>query len=287
MTKYKGICLSSGGVNGVVQLGVLHEMFMNDELDELSYFSGCSIGSIICFLLAIGYTPIEILTHSCDKKFASQVTHINVMNIPSMYGLYPISIITDKLKELALVKLGYNPSFKDLLLLGKNLIITTYCLGSSNGDPIPDDEKYLFISADNFPDMKIIDAIAMSSAIPIIFQQVIYEGRIYIDGCCNTNFPIYELEYIVPIGEPIIGITIKYKENDLSTLFGYINALLNISLTANDISRVSSRTRVIELPIMHANYMLSITTTQKIKMFIDGSRHYKQLNTTTLSNKML
>ena len=61
MNVYNSVCLSGGGVQGFQVLGVL------SSISENSYFSvnefiGTSVGSMICYLLSIRYTPMEILT---------------------------------------------------------------------------------------------------------------------------------------------------------------------------------------------------------------------------------
>src|SRR5690348_897778 len=59
--QYTGLCLSSGGIRGLIQLGALHEFWNRGYLTNLQYYAGSSVGSVISLLLAIGYEPIYIL----------------------------------------------------------------------------------------------------------------------------------------------------------------------------------------------------------------------------------
>jgi predicted acylesterase/phospholipase RssA len=57
---FKGLCISSGGMKGLYYLGVLDYYYEKKLLDNVKYYAGTSIGSLICLLLIIGYTPKEI-----------------------------------------------------------------------------------------------------------------------------------------------------------------------------------------------------------------------------------
>jgi predicted patatin/cPLA2 family phospholipase len=46
------------------------------------------------------------------------------------------------------------------------------------------------ISHETHPNMTLIDAITISSALPLIFKPVFYEGEYYIDGGVRKHFPI-------------------------------------------------------------------------------------------------
>ncbi len=55
---YKTLVLSGGAMRGVYLLGALNGLKI--KINKISTFIGISSGSIICFLLSIGYTPYEI-----------------------------------------------------------------------------------------------------------------------------------------------------------------------------------------------------------------------------------
>jgi len=47
MFSYEGLVLSSGGIKGFLQLGVLDYLYSNGYLDHIKYVSGCSVGAMI------------------------------------------------------------------------------------------------------------------------------------------------------------------------------------------------------------------------------------------------
>ena len=64
---YEVLVLSGGGTKGVLQLGMLHGMYTNKKINfnRIHAYVGTSIGAISCFLLILGYLPVEILSHIC------------------------------------------------------------------------------------------------------------------------------------------------------------------------------------------------------------------------------
>jgi len=72
---YNAIVMAGGGMKGFGLLGAMQYMIDNKLIENVKYYSGTSIGAVICYFLAIGYTPIEmvvyIITNNVfDKKSA-------------------------------------------------------------------------------------------------------------------------------------------------------------------------------------------------------------------------
>jgi hypothetical protein len=65
---FNAIVLSGGGIKGFGTLGGIQYLLDNNLLSDLKYYSGTSIGSIICYFLAIGYTPIEMIIYIISNK---------------------------------------------------------------------------------------------------------------------------------------------------------------------------------------------------------------------------
>lgn len=55
----KGLCLGAGGVKGFVHLGVLQ--YLQEEGISFDMVSGCSVGSIVGGLYALGFTPRDMV----------------------------------------------------------------------------------------------------------------------------------------------------------------------------------------------------------------------------------
>jgi predicted acylesterase/phospholipase RssA len=61
------------------------------------------------------------------------------------------------------------------------IYVSAFCLNTS---------ETVYFSKDSHPDMKVIDAVCMSMAVPFIFACGSYENRTYVDGGVKEEFPL-------------------------------------------------------------------------------------------------
>ena len=62
------LVIAGGSSKGIVTLGALQYLYDNNIGKNINTYIGTSSGSIICFLLIIGYTPIEIIVYICTNQ---------------------------------------------------------------------------------------------------------------------------------------------------------------------------------------------------------------------------
>lgn len=179
MKNYECIVLGGGGAKGIAAVGALYYMYERGWLKNVKTYSGCSIGSIVCALMCVGYTPLEIFAK------ISEFNHIPELNFTELFlkmGLVDIKKITLFVEDLFDVKASRDITFQELKdFYEKELFIvaTKY----STKTPV-------YFSHKTSPNMKIIDAINMSCNIPFIFTSYEYEGDLYFDGGLCDNLPI-------------------------------------------------------------------------------------------------
>jgi len=67
LPEYDSIVLSGGGLRAMAQLGALVKLEDSKHIDfnNVKYYSGTSMGAIFCFLLYIGYHPLQIFHLFC------------------------------------------------------------------------------------------------------------------------------------------------------------------------------------------------------------------------------
>jgi predicted acylesterase/phospholipase RssA len=84
-----------------------------------------------------------------------------------------------------------------------------------------------------YPDIRVIDAVYASSALPIVFSPIIIDNKCYCDGAFFANYPINNCLNDGINRAEIFGIQNEYSENDNksidnnSTLFDYIMNIMN------------------------------------------------------------
>lgn len=215
MKKYKTLVLSGNSTNAIVSLGALQVLYDNDILNQVSTFVAVSSGSIISILLAIGYTPLDILIHLCAKKVYQTVPPINMSNILlSGKPVMEFTPIKACIEEMIIDKIGHIPTLQTLsdYTEGKKVVFTVYNLS---------DHKREYITELTHPQLKVSEAVHMSCNFPVMFSPYLYENKFYIDGGLADSFPV---EYAINNTQhPIVGIYIKnplpqYDPNNTTAL---------------------------------------------------------------------
>lgn len=188
------LVISGGGMKSLATIGSLD--FLNNAgiLKKIKRYAGSSAGSVICVLLAMRFSPQEIR----DTVFRKGMRLVNdnplivPYNILSNYGLHSASKLMKYIEDLFESRgFSRNTTLKDLYdKTNKTVVIT--------GTSINDRDTYFF-SHLTFPDMKITDALRISTSIPLYFTSVKYSIKDkddvryhrFVDGGVLNNFPLY------------------------------------------------------------------------------------------------
>lgn len=281
---YSSLVLSGGGFNGIIFLGVIYNLILKSSLDikKINSFTGTSIGSIICTLLSIGYSPLEIITESTkiiNNYFATSSlpvsTHIDLvnMNIPTIiFNLYSSSNthIFKIIETLIFNKINIIPTMKTLYeLTGKKLTLVSHCLNKST----------VYINHETFPNINVMDAIKMSCNIPFIFDKICIDNEYYVDGGISDNFPVkYVYEHMKKEKNNILGICLNCKKdskinNEIEYMKAvFLDALMNNTFKSlkycedNNIRIIKVDTNVINSV---AGFISKQSSYELCKMFID------------------
>lgn len=178
------LVISGGGLKGFCALGVLTRLIETEYIDKPDIYCGTSIGSIIVFLLNIGYRPQDIYEVLLELDFAKLVIN-NIENILEdihigLNSIDPVIYIIYKLMKSKNInkKITFLELFKKL---GTKIIITGTCVN---------DASIHYFSHETTPDMQVLTAIRISISIPIVFKPYIYNNKVWIDGGCMNNYPI-------------------------------------------------------------------------------------------------
>lgn len=195
---YDTLVLSGSSTKGIIFLGALQYLFDNYILKDIKYYIGTSAGSIISYLLIIGYTPVEIMVHICTKQVLEKMQSFNILAMVQQRGAISYSNIHEQLESMTISKIGYLPTLLDLKnKYDKVLVCTTHNIS----DNLPE-----YLSYETHPDLPCLVALRMTSNLPLIFDNYQYGGNFYIDGAVSDNFPIDVGE---KYGKRVFGITLN------------------------------------------------------------------------------
>lgn len=199
---YTKIVISGGGINGIAIVGAISEFSKFYDINEIKEIICVSVGSIIGLLIAIGYDMKDIENIFKEIKM-EEFTEYDIMNIFEKFGMDD-GEKGKKLIHAILINKGLDKdlTFEELFkLMGKKIII----VGS--------DVTYgcdIYFSKDNYPTMKIADAIRISTSFPAMYSPVLFENRKFVDGGLLAPYPI---DYFCG-AEDVIGFLINRDKPD-------------------------------------------------------------------------
>ena len=270
------LVLSGEGIDGIITLGCLQFLYDKKLLNNINTYIGTSSGTMCGFLLSIGYTPIEIVMYLHENSIFDSVFNFSLFALFKQSGLFDFSNIYNCLEEMTVLKLGYVPTLLELYNKhNKKLITTTYNFTK---------KKTEYIDYISYPNLSCLMAIQMSSSIPILFSNCVYNNDIYIDGAVTNNFPI---NLVKPYQKALsIYIDITDKKNN-STNISFIHKFLNCLrhfITINTNLRISGANNNIKKNMyrIRHNNKLCFKNYDKLTSFAIGYNQAKEIYSTKI-----
>lgn len=213
-----GISLSGAGNLGYALVGAVEELQRSGlDISRVRYFAGTSAGAIIAVFLAC-HIPVPDI-----KKFV-----IN-LDVQSMFADKNDGI-RNRFKRKSLFDGGkMETSIEDFLHthtgISKITLQQIYDIYKSTIILATVDIKHprepIYLSHTNYPNLSAAKAARASSSIPVVFDPVYYEDKIFVDGGVLDLFPIKELQRHIPLSR-IAGVSmdndIKYISEDWKKL---------------------------------------------------------------------
>ena len=268
----KYLVFNGGGIKGICFIGVLQCLINSNNINNFEIFIGTSISSLILFLYLIGYTPQELLYFVLNYNF-KELQNLNIDELFINNGLNDGEIIKKIILSFMKTKnINENLTFKELFdITNKLFIITGTNLTKKQG------EYFSFLTT---PNMKLIDAIRISTSIPFFFIPYNYNNYYYIDGSCTNDLAIkclYEqpfLNYILNkldkfdnIKNNILSVYLDDLTNDFNNLLQYAFSIINVisqnNINFNEISLIIDTQKI-------KSFDFSINKTLKNKLYKIG-----------------
>ena len=206
MIKY--IVISGGDITFLSMLGAV-KMLVSDnfiDLTNIETIYGVSCGSWIGLFMQLNIDFETIKNYFVERPWEKllEVGGPDILNLYNSIGLFNNNIFYEMFKPLLkMCNLNVNITMIELYEYSKiefNVYATKFA-----------DLSLTCFNHINTPNVKVIDAIFMSSTIPIICRPMIYENNYYIDGCYSCNYPM--------------SLCLE-KHKNISEIFG-INAISN------------------------------------------------------------
>jgi hypothetical protein len=286
---FEYLIFSGGGVKIGMILGAYTCLYKYNLVNKPKVIMGTSSGSLLSLCICLDYDINKIKSIFNEIDF-NKFINFDIENIINQNGLDDGFLIKNLYKSIILQKNeNENLTFNELYNLSKiHLIITGFNLTTN---------KKEYFDYHNTPDMKLIDALCISTRYPIFYTPYKYNNMYYIDGgvknpynitkfvkiLTKNDYSINNLEHKL-LGFLINSKPLKYCENfdfldfskNLLRLFSYQLMIIPRKYKAN----------TIELDSKIHSMTINITGEQKAELFDCGFQIMdKHLNNKLKINK--
>ena len=223
----KHLVISGGGPSGLYTYGAVKYLSKQGflDIDNIQTIYGTSVGAFLGVILSLKY-DWDTLDDYFIKKPWNKVVNFSpemIFNVWETKGLVGDEFIKNGIEPLLTAKeLNLNITLKEFYEYNK---IEIHIFSTDiNNLPL----SLTDISYKTFPDLPLIKALSMTTAVPLIFKPIIIDDKCFIDGGFMTNFPLdICLEQTQCLPSEILAFKNHWSIDD-SILSSYVNSDSNI-----------------------------------------------------------
>ncbi len=246
------LVIGPGAMGGFSMLGYLKTI--EPSLVNVKEYSGASAGAILILFLALGFDIDQIL-HKLAELEGNKLVKLNLKCFMNKYGLVDLKPIREKFVELFESDLTF-------LDIEKKIYISAFCVNTS---------KTVYFSKDTHPDMKVIDALCMSIAIPFIFSSYRYDGMVYVDGGTLETLPT--TPFLDKRPDKVLCIRMKMETEfieDIKSPKQFAEALISSTLNNRQKCELKN-SKVVDIDIGQVDvFNFNMSYEEKMKLYLKG-----------------
>lgn len=217
MKNYDGLVIGSGRELGLVALGRLYTLHKRGSLKDVKAYSGCSVGSIICFFLSIGYDPHDIRSIAIDAKLVD-IHQLSFTNMLTSMGLQKHEVISKFIELELMERYGKIITLKEhFQITGKVLYLCVTNLTKKRRE---------YISYQSHPHISVVKALEMSFSIPGLFEKCEWREQIYVDGSVTDPLPVTPLADMK--GNILVLHMHRKIKNENNNIIQYYNSIYDV-----------------------------------------------------------
>ena len=212
------LVLSSAGKKGFVIVGAISALKKAGYLDNIKHIIACSAGSMIAGGLALNYEVEEMVDIMMNMNLKDWNKKVDPTG-----GIFHAAELHERVNRQS-----GDVTLKEILeKSGIRLTFATINLTTATTE---------YIDTRTHPDVKLSDAILMSSSVPFVFPCIEYGGCFYCDGGMTDPFPIWKSEdpeYTLGLHMDNNSLKNKVKEGKPAIskgFYGYMDIATNLFL---------------------------------------------------------
>lgn len=189
------IVFSSGGIKGLCYLGILRYLYIENMVDNIKYIAGTSIGAYFSLLLALRI-PLEYIENELSEIVkiiqtgeTIQIEKKDFVKIFNTLGFKKLDFLFEPI--IKFLKEKYDICDITFIEIAKKLGVNIYISSVNINTGL---EK--IFSAEDTPNVSVLDATKASMSIPIIFEPICIDNELYVDGALLNEIPIHVFDNV-------------------------------------------------------------------------------------------
>ncbi len=164
--------------------GFIEALDVNKNLlEKVDTVVGCSIGVVVGLCWIVGMSPVEIEQTLFRLNDDSVISLKGLAMFIDKYGIDDGEYLTAFFVDI-LLSSGMSPNMTLLELYeakGKRLLAVSFNLSTT---------QLCTLGPESHPDVRVVDALRASTAIPIGFTPFVLNGEYYVDGAIRMPYPL-------------------------------------------------------------------------------------------------
>lgn len=220
----KHLVISGGGPTMIKSLGACQHLEKNNfwKIEDVETIHGTSAGAIVGAILCLKYDWETLNAYVVDRPW-NDAFPFNIKSILDAYtnrGIFGRNSMEIIFKSLLLGKdLSLEITLKEFYEYSK----IELCMHSFEINNF----KMESISYINYPDLPLVSALQMTSAVPILISPVCIDGKCFIDGGVVSNYPLKFCLEVAKNTDEILGFKNYYGEKKESSKITEDSTLLD------------------------------------------------------------
>jgi predicted acylesterase/phospholipase RssA len=236
------LILEGGGIKGIAHVGAITLLSEIGIYNNILHVAGTSAGSQVAALIAARFTVSEIHDLVMNTPFAqfsdsSCGCFRDLYRLYSRYGYHKGTFMENYINSILKSKFKIDRiTFKELFAkTGVHLKLTGTCVS---------DRALEWFDHEMSPLMEVAKAVRISCCIPLYFEPVKYNNKLYVDGGCLRNLPIDAFENTIPI---VLDLIESVPKNKIHSLTSFTSAIVETVLDHVSVPLVHTSIRI-EIP---------------------------------------
>lgn len=237
------LVLSGGGAYIFNMLGALQKTNQDGlwSIDKVKKIRGSSAGGVLAVILSLKFEWPIVVDYFVDRPW-EKVFNVNLNNLIASYellGMYGKDIIYEILSPLMLAKgLDLHTITIKQFVEWSGIDIHLYAVEII-------DFKLVSFCVESTPDVLLIQAIQATMAIPLIFQPIKIDNKLYADGALICNFPNENED------EFTIGFIIKYNKINCipNNIQEYMSMIIDKLVNSNELQKLPISNIMYHIPV--------------------------------------